>query len=147
MSLSDRILEDLKAALKAKDEVTKRTLRMLKSELGNKEVELGRDLTEDDELVVVTGAVKSRRDSVAAYEEAGREDLAGAEREEIEVLGRYLPAPMDEPEARAAIEAVAKELGVTQKKQMGQLMKEVMARFRGRIEGKTASRLAGEILG
>lgn len=147
MALSDRIVEDLKAAMKAKDEVTKQTLRMLKSELGKKEVELGRDLEEAEELGVLTSAVKSRRDSIAAYEDAGRQDLADAERAEIAVIERYLPAQMSDEEARAAIEKIAAELGVSEKKDMGRLMKAVMERHRGQIEGKTASRIAGSILG
>ncbi|MGE0788363.1 MAG: GatB/YqeY domain-containing protein [Sandaracinaceae bacterium] len=146
MSLADRILEDLKTALRAKDETTKRTLRMLKSDLGRLEVELGRDLTEDDELKVLAGAVKSRRDSIAAYEEAERNDLADAERDEIAVLERYLPAQLDEAAARDAIAKLAAELGITQKKQMGQLMKAVMEKLRGQVDGKVASRIAGELL-
>ncbi len=146
MSLQDTIAQDLMAAVKARDEVGKRTLRMLKSDLAQRELELGRALTSDEELQVVTGAVKSRRDSVTAYEEGGRQDLADGERAEIEVLHRYLPAQLDEAGARAAIAQLAAELGVTEKRQMGQLMQAVMGRLRGRIDGKLASRIAGELL-
>lgn len=146
MALTDRILEDLKAAMKAKDEIAKQTLRMVRSELGKKEVELGRDLDEAEEIGVLTSAVKSRRDSIAAYEDAGRQDLADAERSEIAVIERYLPAQLSDEEARAAIEKIAAELGVREKKDMGRLMKAVMERHRGQIEGKTASRIAGSIL-
>ena len=79
--------------------------------------------------------------------EAGRPELADAERDEIEVLQRYLPKQLDEAEAKAAIEALAKELGVTEKKQMGQLMGEVMKRYRGQIDGKLVNKLAGELIG
>lgn len=146
MSLAETLLEDLKTALKAKDEVGKRTLRMLKSDLGKAEADLGRDLTEEDELKVIASAVKSRKDSVQAYVEAGREDLADDERAEIAVLERYLPAQLDEAAARDAITSLAKELGVTEKKQMGQLMGEVMKRYRGQIDGKVASAIARDIL-
>lgn len=146
MSLAETLLEDLKTALKAKDEVGKRTIRMLKADLGKAEADLARDLTEEDELKVLASAVKSRKDSVAAYTDAGREDLADAERAEIAVLEKYLPAQMDEAAARDAITALAKELGVTEKKQMGQLMGEVMKRFRGQIDGKVASAIARDIL-
>lgn len=146
MALSDRLLDELKAALRAKDEVAKQTLRMLKSDLGRKELELGRALTEEDELAVVASAVKSRRDSIAAYEDAGREDLADAERAEIRILERFLPTQLDEPAAREAIAALAAELGLREKKQMGQLMKVVMERYRGQIDGKMASRIAGSLL-
>ena len=142
MALKDQLLEDLKAAMKAKDEVAKLTLRSLKSDLAKKEVELGRDLDEKEEIALLSSAVKSRRDSVSEYEKAERKDLADAERAEIAVIERYLPAQLDEQEARAAIESLAKELGVSEKKQMGQLMNAVMERYRGQIDGKQASRIA-----
>lgn len=146
MSLNETVMEDLKAAMKARDEVGKRTLRMLKSDLGKKEVDLGRALTDDEALSVLTAQVKARKDSIAAYDDAGRKDLADAEREELAVLERYLPKQLDEAEARAAIEALVAELGVGGKKQMGLLMKEVMARYKGQIDGKLASKIAGELL-
>jgi len=139
-------MEDLKAAMKARDEVAKRTLRMLKSDLGKREVELGRDLEEDDALKVLTSAVKTRKDSVVEYEKAGRDDLVDDEKAELEVLARYLPEQLDEAAAEAAIAKIIEELGATEKKQMGQVMKEVMARHRGEIDGKLASKLAGKLL-
>ena len=146
MSLNETVMEDLKAAMKARDEVGKRTLRMLKSDLGKKEVDLGRPLTDDEALSVLTAQVKARKDSIAAYDDAGRKDLADAERDELAVLGRYLPKQLDEAEARAAIEALVAELGIGGKKQMGLLMKEGMARHKGEIDGKLASKIAGELL-
>lgn len=145
-SLAERLLEDLKVAMRAKDDVAKQTLRMVKSELGKKELDLGRDLDEKEQMDVLLAAVKSRRDSIVEYEKAGRQDLADAEKAEIAVVERYLPAQMSEDDARDAIEALAKELGVTEKKQMGQLMKGVMDRYRGQIDGKLASKLASSIL-
>ncbi|GAB5547506.1 MAG: GatB/YqeY domain-containing protein [Sandaracinaceae bacterium] len=139
-------MEDLKAAMKAKDEVAKLTLRSLKADLLKKAVDLGRDLDESDELALLSSAVKSRRDSVSEYEKAERQDLADAEKAEIAVIERYLPKQLSEDEARAAIESLAKELGVSEKKQMGQLMKAVMDRYRGQIDGKQASRIAGSLL-
>lgn len=146
MSLNETVMGDLKTAMKARDEVGKRTLRMLKSDLGKKEVDLGRALTDDEALSVLTAQVKARKDSIAAYDDAGRKDLADAEREELAVLEGYLPKQLDEAEARAAIEALVAELGIGGKKQMGLLMKEVMARYKGQIDGKLASKIAGELL-
>ncbi|HEY8430736.1 MAG TPA: GatB/YqeY domain-containing protein [Sandaracinaceae bacterium] len=146
MALSDRILDDLKTATKARDEVAKQTLRMLRSDLTAKEIELGRPLEEAEEIAVLTSAVKMRRDALAEYEKAGRDDLAANERAQIEIVQRYLPKQLDEAEARDAIRALASELGVSSKKEMGKLMKAVMERYRGQIDGKLASRLAGEIL-
>lgn len=147
MALKDTILTDLQKAMKAGDQVGKETLRMVRSDLGAKEVELGRALEEAEEIAVLASAVKMRKDALAEYEKAGREDLAAVERGQIEVIQRYLPAQLDEGEAREAIRALAAELGVSSKKEMGKLMKAVMERYRGQIDGKLASRLAGEILG
>ena len=145
MSLQKTILEDLKAAMKAKDEVARDTLRMLKTDLQKLELEKD-ELTEADELTVLTRAVKTRKESAQAYDEGGRPELAAKERAEIEVIERYLPKAMSEEEARAAIAAIAQELGVTEKKQMGALMKAVMAKHRGTIDGKLASKIAGSLL-
>ena len=146
MSLNDRILDDLKTAMKARDEVGKRTLRSLRSELGKRELELGRPMEPAEELGVLVGAVKSRRDSVEAYEAADRSDLADSERAEIMVIERYLPAALSEEEARTEIAALAEELGVSTRKDMGRLMQAVMGRFRGQIDGKLASRIAASLL-
>lgn len=139
-------MADLKQAMRDKNEVARDALRMVKSDLGKRELELGRELEEGEELEVLQKAVKGREDSVKQYEEGDREDLAAKERQEIEVIRAYLPQPMTDDEARAAVQAVASELGASSKKDMGRVMKTVMERHRGRIDGKQASRLAGEIL-
>ncbi len=138
MSLLDRINADLKKAMLAGDRIARDTLRMLKSEL----------LTLDtpDEMGVLTRAVKSRRDSVQSYREGGREDLAEKEEAEIAVIERYLPAQLSEDEAREAIAAIVGDLGVSSKQDLGKVMKEVMSRHRGQIDGKLASSIAGELL-
>lgn len=146
MPLQDTILTDLKKAMKEGDDVAKQTLRMVRSELTKREIDLGHPLAESDELAVLGSAVKMRSDAVAEYEKAGREDLAADERAQIEVIRRYLPAQLGEDEARDAIRSLAGELGVSSKKEMGKLMKALMERYRGQIDGKLASRLAGEIL-
>lgn len=146
MPLIDTIMQDLKAAMKAKDLVARDTLRMIKSQLTEAEMAKGEKLSEDDELTVLGRAVKTRTESAKQYEEGGRQDLADKERAEIAVVQRYLPKPMSDDEARQAIEGLAEELGATSKKDMGKLMQAVMARYKGKIDGKTASKLAGQIL-
>lgn len=146
MSLQATIQADLQKAMKSGDDVAKQTLRMLKSELMKREVDLGRPLDSAEELATLSSAVKMRNDAVEEYEKAGRKDLADAERAQIAVVQRYLPAQLGEGEAREAIQALAGELGVSSKKEMGKLMKALMERYRGQIDGKLASRIAGEIL-
>ena len=139
MSLLDKIAVDLKKAMLEKDEVTRDTLRMIKSELLT--------LESPDELAVLSRAVKSRRDSIKSYLDGDRQDLADKERAEIEVIERYLPKQLSEDEAREAIAAIIEELGLTSKKELGQVMKEIKARYPGQVDGKMASSIAAQLLG
>lgn len=146
MSVPQRIMDDLKQAMRDKDEVARDALRMLKTELGRREVALGRDLDEADVLDVLQKAVKGREDSIQQYEQGGRIDLVEKEKREIDIIRRYMPEPMTETQAREAVREIAEELGATSKKDMGRVMKAVMERYRGRIDGKLASRVAGDVL-
>lgn len=138
MALLEQIDADLKKAMLARDNLTRDTLRMIKSELLT--------LDDPDELAVLTRAVKSRRDSIKSYLEGGRQDLADKEQAEIEVIQRYLPKPLSEDEAREAVAAIVAELGASTKKDLGKVMQEVRARYPGQIDGKLASSIAGELL-
>ncbi|MEZ5977521.1 MAG: GatB/YqeY domain-containing protein [Planctomycetota bacterium] len=146
MGLWQTIENDLKDAMRNKQELRREVLRMVIAAFKNRRIELGKDLTEADEIAVVQKAVKSREESAVAYTNGGREELAAKERAEIEVLAPYLPKQMDEAATRAAVEALAQELGLSEKKQMGQLMKAVTAKYAGQVDGKLASRIAGEVL-
>ncbi|MFW6051731.1 MAG: GatB/YqeY domain-containing protein [Myxococcota bacterium] len=145
-AVNERIMADLKQAMRAGDQLARDALRMVRTDLGRREVELGRALEETEELDVLHKAVKAREESAQQYAEGGRDDLAEKERREIEVIRRYLPEPLSEAEAREAVRELAAELGATSKKDMGRLMKAVMERHRGRLDGKLASRLANEVL-
>ena len=139
MSLLEQINADLKKAMLERDAVTRDTLRMVKSELLT--------LDNPDELAVLSRAVKSRRDSIKSYLEGGRQDLADKEQAEIEVIERYLPKQLSEDEAREAISTIIEELGLSSKKELGKVMKEVKTRYPGQIDGRMASSIAGQLLG
>ena len=144
-----RIAEDLKQAMRDKNTVARDTLRMLKAELLREQVKVddpNDPQTSVDEMAVLLRAVKTRRESAADYEKGGRPELAASELAEVEVLSAYLPKPMDDDQARAALRALSAELGLTEKKQMSQLMKAALERHRGTLDGRQASRLLGEIL-
>jgi len=138
MSLLEQINADLKKAMLERDELTRDTLRMVKSELLT--------LDKPDELAVLSRAVKSRRDSIKSYIEGDRQDLADKEQAEIEVIERYLPKQLSEDEAREAIATIVGELGVSRKKELGRVMKEIKARFPGQVDGRLASSIAGQLL-
>jgi uncharacterized protein YqeY len=146
MSVREKLAEELKAAMKAKEVVARDALRMIKSNLDEAELKKGAPLDDAEELDVLLRAVKTRQESAAQYDEGGRPELADKERAEIAIVERFLPKAMTEDEARDALVALAAELGISEKKQLGQLMKAVTARYRGIIDGKLASKIAGSIL-
>jgi hypothetical protein len=146
MDLEARLREDLKAAMRAGDVTTRETLRSLIAALKNRRIELGRDLDEGEALAVLGKSVKSREDSAAQYDAAKRPELAQTERAEIAVIQRYLPRQLGEDETRELVRAKAAALGVSSKKDLGQVMKAVMAEHRGQVDGKLVQRLAAEIL-
>ncbi len=153
MSLRDRLLEDLKSAMKAQDARRLAMLRMLKAEMLKVEVNLretkGLDYHLDDAEAtrVLSTYAKQRRESIEAYRKGGREDLATQEEAELQMVEAYLPKALGEDEVRAAVQAVIAETGATSKKDLGAVMKGAMARLQGAADGKLVSRIAGELLG
>lgn len=146
-SLRDRIQGDLERAMREHDEVARETLRMVVAGLENRRIELGRELEPADELDVLRKAVKTRQESVEQFARAGRAELADRERAEIAVVRRYLPRELSETETRALVEAIVRELDAASAADLPKVMKTVMARHKGQVDGKTVSRLAGELLG
>lgn len=145
MSLRAKIEADLKQAMLQKNETAKNALRMLKSELLLEEVKLGRELEEKEGVAIVQRSLKMRRDSLEQYKASGRTDIVEEEEKELAIVEQYAPKSLSEGELRAAVSAIVTELGLTTKKDMGKLMKELQARHES-FDGKMASKLAGELL-
>ena len=146
MSLLERLEADLKSAMRGKLVLERDTLRMILAGVKNLRIELGREPEEADVLAVLKRGVKTRKDSLEQYRSAGREDLAAQEEAELEVLSAYLPKALGEDETRALVSALIAELGLTSKRDMGTLMKAVMAKHGAAVDGKLVSRFAGELL-
>ena len=146
MEMRARLENDLKQAMRDRNEVARDTLRMLLAEIKNREIASGQDLTGDEAIAVLQKAVKTRLESVEQFDRAGRADLVAREKAEIAVVQAYLPQSMTEEEVRAAVQAVLAETGVTTKKDLGVAMKAVMARHKGRVDGKLAQKILGELL-
>lgn len=146
MALIDDIQSDLKAAMAAREDSKRDTLRLVMADLKNKQIELGRELKDEDTLAVITKAKKSRQDSLNQYTEAGREDLAAIERAELEVISVYLPEEMGEDELRALVVAAVAEVGAKEPKDMGAVMKALMPKVKGRADGKAVQRIVMESL-
>jgi len=130
---------DLAQAMRRHDTITMGTLRMLISQVQYARIEAKRELTQDDYLTLLQRAVKTRREAIEQYDKGSRKDLADKERAEITVIERYLPAAMSPEDMASAVEALLKELGISEKKDLGRVMKEFMARHRGRVDGKAAN--------
>lgn len=142
MSLRDRLAEDLKLAMKSKDQLRMDVIRLIKAAILNKELELKKDLDDAEMSRLMTTLIKQRRDSIAQYERAGRTDLAEKEQKEITIIETYLPQPLSMGEIERLIASVIEETGARSPKDMGIVMKAVMARLAGRtVDGKMISDL------
>ena len=140
MSLKERIVKDMTAAMKERDAARTSTLRMVKAAVMNREIEKGGELSEEELTKALQSLVKQRRDSVEQYEKAGREELAAKERAEIAVIEEYLPRAATREEIERAVEEAVAETGASSLKEMGALMKAALARLAGRnADGKTVS--------
>ncbi len=141
-----RIEADLKAAMLARNELTRDTLRLVLSDVKKLEVDRSRDATEEDVIGALTGGAKRRQESITQFDAAGRKDLADKERAELAVISAYLPKQMDEADAKRIVAGLIAEQKLTSKKDVGLLMKALMAKHKGAVDGKLAQRLASELL-
>lgn len=141
-----RIEQDLKTAMKAGDKPRVATLRLLLAALKNEKIQAQRDLTAEEVEAVFRRAVKQRRDSIEQYARGGRQDLVDAETRELAILEEYLPKGLSDAEVEAALRAIIAEKGFTSAKDVGLAMKELMAKERGRVDGKKAQEIARRLL-
>ena len=146
-SLKTRIAEESKQALKGGEKVRLGTLRMLSASIKNREVELRRELTDDEVVEVAIKESKRRTEAVLAYEQAGREDLAAKEREERDVLADYVPAGLSDEETAALVDEAIAATGATAMSDMGKVMGFVMGRAKGRVDGAQVQALVRARLG
>ncbi|MGB5959275.1 MAG: GatB/YqeY domain-containing protein [Coleofasciculaceae cyanobacterium] len=140
MSLKDRISEDIKTAMKAKDKLRLETVRSIKKFILEKEVSLrpqGQEsLTETQEIEVLAQQAKQRRDSIEQYRKAGRDDLADKEAQELAIIEEYLPKQLSDQEIEAVIDEIISKTGATAAKDMGKVMGPVMQQLKGRADGQ-----------
>lgn len=147
MSLESIISEDIKTAMKAKDAVTLRAIRAIKSAVMLFNTSgTGETLSTEGEIALLQKLVKQRQDSLNIFEKQSREDLAVIEREEIEVIMRYLPKQLTEDELKAEIQAIITKVGATSMKDMGRVMGEASKAFAGSADGKTISGIIKSLL-
>lgn len=148
MTILEQVEKDLVAAMKAREELRLSVLRMMKTALKNKQVELTRPLKDDEAFAVLRTLVKQRHDSAGQFRQAGRDDLAAKEEAEAEIVQGYLPAAAGDEEIERAVAAAIAETGATSAKDLGKVMKAAMANLAGKnAEGKRVSALVRAKLG
>lgn len=147
MSLKERIVSDTKAALKSGDRITVSALRMLSAKILEREVDLrskkGRDyhLSDEETVEVISTSAKQRRQSIDAYRQGGREDLANQEEAELKILQRYLPQQASEEEIEAIVRDAIAETGASGPQDIGTVMKAVMPKLKGAADGKQVNEI------
>lgn len=142
MTLRDRLTEDLKQAMKSRDQLRMDVIRMIKAAVLNKEVELKKDLDDAEMSRVMTSMIKQRKESVAQFEKGNRAELAAKERQEIAIIEAYLPQALTPDQLTGVVEAVIRDTGATSPKDIGAVMKAVMAQLAGQaVDGKQVSEL------
>jgi uncharacterized protein YqeY len=147
MSVFEQIQSDMYVAMKAGEKAKASTLRTTLAKLKDKRIEKREDLSEPEEIKVLQTLVKQRKESVEMFEKGGREELASAEKVEIEIINKYLPQMMPDDKIKAIVKEVVEEVGATTMADMGKIMPEVMKQGKGLIDGKTAQQFVREILG
>jgi len=146
MSLRTKLEEDIRDAMRARDEVKRDTLRMVVASVKQAEIDLGRDMTDDEVLKVLATARKTRVEAAEQFDAAGRADLAAIEREQLVVVVGYLPQQMNADELRTVVQELIAELGASSPQDKGSVMKALMGRHKGLVDGKAAQQILGELL-
>ena len=141
MDIKDQLNNDLKTAMKSGDKATTETIRGLKSAIKYVEIDAGHELDNEETMTVIAKQAKQRRDSIAEFKKAGRNDLVEKEATELTLLEKYLPAQMSEDDIEKVVQTVIAELGVTDMKGMGQVMQRSMATLKGQADGKVVNQI------
>ncbi len=147
MTLEEKIMQDLKEAMKAKDEAALRGIRAIKSAILIVKTDgSGKAIDEDKEIAILQKLVKQRKESLGIYETQGREDLAKVERDEIAIIERYLPKQMDVAEITEILKGIIAETGASSPKDMGKVMGPATKAFAGKADGKLVSEIVKQLL-
>ncbi len=141
MSLKDKISGDLKTAMKARDALRTGVIRMSIAAIVNKQIELGRELSDEDVISVLTTEAKKRRDAAEQFRNGGRDELADKEEAEGAILKEYLPEQMGEDEIRVIVKDVIATAGAESMKDLGAVMKQLMPKVKGKADGALVNKI------
>ena len=146
MGLEETLVEEMKQAMKSNDKLRLSTIRLVRTALKNKEIDLRKKLSDDDIFKVIQGMVKKGEESVDQFQMGGRMDLVEKERKEIEILKSFLPEPLSREEMLSIIDETIKETQASSLKDLGKVMKSVMPKLGGKADGKLVNELVKEKL-
>ncbi|MEL6986670.1 MAG: GatB/YqeY domain-containing protein [Bacteroidota bacterium] len=147
MSLEVKIMQDLKTAMKEKDQAALRGIRAIKSAILIMKTDgSGAEITEEKEIKMLQKLIKQRKDSLEIYEKQNRADLAQTEKEEIEVITKYLPAQMSEEEIKSVVQKIIEQTGAASMKDMGKVMGVASGQLAGKADGKTIASIVKGLL-
>ncbi|WP_226680136.1 GatB/YqeY domain-containing protein [Sutcliffiella horikoshii] len=146
MSLLERLNTDIKQAMKDKDKEKLSVLRMVKSSIQNESIKHGRDLSEEEELTVLSRELKQRKDSLQEFDKAGREDLVHKLQGEIAIVEHYMPEQLSEDEVSAIVQQTIADVNATSKADMGKVMGALMPKVKGKADGSLVNKLVQQHL-
>ncbi len=146
MSLSERLNEDMKQAMKSQDKFKLSVIRMVRSTIKNAEIDLKRTLDDNEVLDVLNREIKQRKDSLQEFEKAGRNDLAESLKAELVILAEYMPQQLSEEEVKAIVQQTIQEVGASSKADMGKVMGALMPKVKGRADGKLVNQFVQQLL-
>ena len=146
MGLKERLVQDMKEAMKSKDKLRLSTIRMINSLIKNAEIDKRRELTDEEIVQLLQKYAKQRRESIELYEKGGRQDLVEKEKAELAVVESYLPSQMNEEELKELISRAIEETGAASVKDLGKVMQWIMPKVKGRADGSLVNRLVREAL-
>lgn len=146
MGLKEQLQDDLKTAMKERDDTRRDTVRLLLGEIHNAEIDKGRELKEGELLVLLQKQAKQRRESIEQYEAAGRDELAASEHAELDIIDEYLPDMLNEAEIREEARAQIEAVNATGLQDIGKVMGPLMGKLRGRADGSQVQQVVRELL-
>ena len=147
MTLTERINQDIKTAMKAKDKDSLKVLRMLKAALQKEALEQPEPLSQDQKITIISQELKQRRDSLAEFKKADREDLVSATQDEIVIVQKYLPEQLSPEALEAKVREIMAQVGVTSKADFGKVMGLAASSLKGQAEGKAINETVKRLLG
>jgi len=144
--LSDQVRADLTESMKARSAERTSVLRMLQAAIKNEQINVQRELSDEEVMTVIRKAVKQRLDSIEQYTKGNRPDLAAKEQSELEILKTYMPPELSDEEIESGVREIVASTGAQSKKDMGKVMKEATARYKGRVDGKKIQEIVSRLL-